>query len=103
MIGLDSSGLSDPCIKVNLHNDSSISTVKTQTNNPAWDTTLVVEELFLYGSLESIVASPPEIILEILDQDKNVSFGFFLNFLQPESCHSYPVTRPSKAPPRLVT
>jgi hypothetical protein len=80
MIGLDSSGLSDPFVRVNLHNESSTSAVKTQTNNPAWNETIYIKELFLYGSLSSIVASPPEIILEILDQDKNVCCSFLHGF-----------------------
>jgi hypothetical protein len=72
MIGLDASGLSDPYVKINLHNESLKSEIKFQTNNPAWDQTLCIKELFLYGSLKSIAESPPEIILEILDHDKNV-------------------------------
>ncbi len=72
MIGLDASGLSDPLVVVKIHNQSARSERITQTNNPAWNKTIYIKDVFLYGSFSSIIASPPEIILEVFDHDKNV-------------------------------
>ena len=73
MIGLDSSGLSDPFVKIKLYNQSITGKVIRQTNNPAWNITLYLKEVFLYGNLENIIQTPPEIIVEIFDEDFFVS------------------------------
>ncbi len=66
----DLTGLSDPYVKISIGNQSVYSEVIQQTNNPKWDLTLVIPEIFIYSAYENIVRSPPEIILEIFDQDQ---------------------------------
>ncbi|CAF0876645.1 unnamed protein product [Brachionus calyciflorus] len=69
LLGLDSTGLSDPYVKLTLGNQSVYSHVITQTNNPKWNTSLLIPEINLYSPYESIAQNPPEIILEIYDKD----------------------------------
>ena len=81
MIGLDSSGLSDPFLKIKFYNQSVTGQLIRQTNNPAWNTTLYLNEVFLYGNLQNIIQTPPEIIVEILDDDFFVRNKlFFIRF-----------------------
>lgn len=69
LLGMDSTGLSDPYVKITLGNQSVYSSVITQTNNPNWNTSLFIPEIYLYSSFDSIRKNPPEIMLEIYDQD----------------------------------
>ncbi len=69
MIGLDSTGLSDPFIRTVLHNQSIDGDVKYQTNNPKWNKTFVIDEVVFYEKFDQIIRSPPEIIVQIFDQD----------------------------------
>ncbi len=65
----DSTGLSDPYVKATVRNQSVYSHVIKQTNNPKWNSTLIIPEIHVYSSYEEIVENPPEIILELFDQD----------------------------------
>jgi Ca2+-dependent lipid-binding protein len=69
MIGLDRTGLSDPYVRITLGNQTYRSCVMTQTNNPRWKETVIIKEINFYEKLESIIENPPEIILEVFDQD----------------------------------
>lgn len=69
LLGLDSTGLSDPYVKITIGNQSVYSDKIDQTNNPKWNKTLVIPEINLFSTYESIVLNPPEIILEIYDKD----------------------------------
>jgi hypothetical protein len=66
----DLTGLSDPYVKITICNQSVYSESIPQTNNPKWDTTLIIPEIFIYTTYEHVVNSPPEIILEAFDQDQ---------------------------------
>lgn len=69
LLGLDSSGLSDPYINIVIGNQSVKSKRKVQTNNPKWGTTFIIPHIYLYGNLEYILNNPPEIIIEVFDED----------------------------------
>jgi hypothetical protein len=69
MLFLDSTGLSDPFVQITIGNRSACTESVKQTNNPKWETTLVIKEIHLYGSFENISLNPPEIIVEIFDED----------------------------------
>lgn len=65
----DSTGLSDPYIKVTMGSQSVYTKVIKQTNNPKWNSMLVIPEINLYSNYDEIIENPPEIILELYDQD----------------------------------
>lgn len=69
LLGLDASGLSDPYINIVIGNQSVKSKRKVQTNNPKWGSTFVIPHIYLYGDLEFILNNPPEIIVEVFDED----------------------------------
>jgi hypothetical protein len=69
MIGLDRTGLSDPYVRITLGNQTYRTRVILQTNNPRWKETVIIKEINFYEKLESIIENPPEIILEVFDQD----------------------------------
>ena len=73
MIGLDSTGLSDPFVKIKFYNQCVIGEAINQTNNPQWNVTLSIKEVFLYGTLRNFTNRPPEIIVEVFDKDQFVS------------------------------
>ena len=52
-----------------MKNQSVFSKVIKQTNNPKWNSTLVISEVNIYSTYEEVVENPPEIILELYDQD----------------------------------
>ena len=76
----DSSGLSDPYLKISIGNQSIVSDVIDQTNNPIWNDTFLISELYLYGGLEFIRQNPPEIILDIYDKDHFIVLNFYWIF-----------------------
>ena len=61
--------MSDPYLNIIIGDQSVIAEKKEQTNNPIWDTTFVISEVYLYGNLQFICDNPPEIILELYDKD----------------------------------
>ena len=69
MLGLDTTGLSDPYIQLTIGNQSVYSKTIMQTNNPIWAVTLRIPHVYCYGKFESIKLNPPEIVLCVLDED----------------------------------
>lgn len=61
--------MSDPYTIVTIANRSIKSKVMAQTNNPLWKSTLIISEIYLYSNYEFIEANPPEIIVDLYDQD----------------------------------
>lgn len=68
----DDSGLSDPFVRVLFAGHTIQTTVKQQTVNPLWDECLILPIVKLYGDPESIKESPPDIIVQIYDEDLDV-------------------------------
>lgn len=69
MLGLDTTGLSDPYIQLTIGNQSVYSKTIMQTNNPIWAVTLRIPHVYCYGNFESIKQNPPEIVFCVLDED----------------------------------
>ncbi|GLG95877.1 C2 domain containing protein [Gryllus bimaculatus] len=70
LIGSDASGLSDPFCRVLLNELSGATRVQDETLSPTWDELLVLEPLELYGSPVHIRDHPPQVVVEIFDQDQ---------------------------------
>lgn len=75
LMGLDSTGLSDPYLCVTLDNRTVGTMTKNETNNPRWEETLTIKDVYLYGTFESIQKNPPELIVEIYDSDYHVNLA----------------------------
>lgn len=73
LIGSDASGLSDPYAQVVAGEWCKTTQVVDETLSPTWDELLVFPELMVCGLGDEIKKEPPNIVIEIFDQDKVVS------------------------------
>ncbi|XP_076302777.1 otoferlin-like, partial [Lasioglossum baleicum] len=67
--GMDASGLLDPLVRVAFHGYTASTRVIKQTLDPFWDQTLVLPPRTVHGTREYIKLNPPEVTLEVFDQD----------------------------------
>ena len=63
----------DPYVRVVFGNISQTTEPLEKTLCPTWDQTLIFENVGVHGSVNSVLENPPNILLEIFDQDKVVS------------------------------
>ncbi|NXN16120.1 DYSF protein, partial [Indicator maculatus] len=61
--------LTDPYAIVSFLHQSQKTVVIKNTLNPTWDQTLIFYEIEIFGDPQSIADSPPDIVVEIYDQD----------------------------------
>ncbi|OAF69738.1 17-beta-HSD 10, partial [Intoshia linei] len=69
MIGMDSTGLSDPYAQVVLTNSNQRTRYIEQTVNPVWNETLIFNDVAIYGPIHGIMHHPPTMIVEFYDYD----------------------------------
>ena len=72
LIGSDDSGLSDPFARVVFGDQSLCTQVIDETLSPTWDEMLIFNEVVVFGAIDEIKSEPPQIIVEIFDQDRVV-------------------------------
>ncbi|NWV60883.1 FR1L6 protein, partial [Malurus elegans] len=69
LIAADSTGLSDPFAKVTFTSRCQTTKIISQTLSPTWNQTLLFDNVVLHGDREEIAQFPPEIVIELYDDD----------------------------------
>ncbi|NWV20897.1 FR1L6 protein, partial [Origma solitaria] len=69
LIAADSTGLSDPFAKVTFTSRCQTTKIISQTLSPTWNQTLLFDKVVLHGDREEIAQFPPEIVIELYDDD----------------------------------
>ncbi|NXR10711.1 FR1L6 protein, partial [Semnornis frantzii] len=69
LIAADSSGLSDPFAKVTFTSHCQTTKIISQTLSPTWNQMLLFNSIVLHGDREEIAQIPPEIVIELYDDD----------------------------------
>ncbi|NXG26995.1 FR1L6 protein, partial [Dromaius novaehollandiae] len=69
LIAADSTGLSDPFAKVTFTSHCQTTKIIPQTLSPTWNQMLLFNNVVLYGDGEEIAQFPPEIVIELYDDD----------------------------------
>ncbi|NXC88944.1 FR1L6 protein, partial [Cercotrichas coryphoeus] len=69
LIAADSTGLSDPFAKVTFTSRCQTTKIIPQTLSPTWNQTLLFNSIVLHGDKEEITQFPPEIVIELYDDD----------------------------------
>lgn len=64
--------ITDPYVHVSfLHMSQTTETVKSSLN-PTWDQTLIFNKVNIYGDPQTVARNPPQVVLEIFDNDQVV-------------------------------
>ena len=74
MYGSDRSGLSDPYAIISLSRFSSHSRVVKAEVCPAWDETVIISNIKIFGDVDSVKECPPPVVLEFFDEDQVVCY-----------------------------
>ncbi|NXX79076.1 FR1L6 protein, partial [Urocolius indicus] len=69
LIAADSTGLSDPFAKVSFTSRCQTTKIISQTLSPTWNQMLLFNSIVLHGDREEIAQFPPEIVIELYDDD----------------------------------
>uniref|UniRef100_A0A672V8D0 Dysferlin n=1 Tax=Strigops habroptila TaxID=2489341 RepID=A0A672V8D0_STRHB len=69
LIAMDKDSFSDPYAIVSFLHQSQKTVVMKNTLNPTWDQTLIFYEIEIFGDPQNVVESPPNIVVELYDQD----------------------------------
>uniref|UniRef100_A0A8C5MXF2 C2 domain-containing protein n=1 Tax=Leptobrachium leishanense TaxID=445787 RepID=A0A8C5MXF2_9ANUR len=69
LIAADTTGLSDPFAKVTFVSHCQTTKIINQTLSPTWNQMLLYNNITLYGELKEIAEDPPNIVIELYDED----------------------------------
>ncbi|XP_053306934.1 myoferlin isoform X2 [Spea bombifrons] len=70
LIALDKDSFSDPYAHVSFLHRSKTTEIIHSTLNPTWDQTLIFNEIEIYGDPQTIAQNPPNVVIEIFDNDQ---------------------------------
>uniref|UniRef100_UPI00398E57F5 myoferlin-like n=1 Tax=Pristiophorus japonicus TaxID=55135 RepID=UPI00398E57F5 len=70
IVAMDKDSFSDPYAHVSFLHQSKTTEVVKSTLNPTWDQTLIFNDIDIYGSPENIIKNPPNVMIEIFDEDQ---------------------------------
>ncbi|XP_056156157.1 dysferlin [Lampris incognitus] len=69
LLAMDKDSFSDPYAIVSFLHQSQKTVTVRNTLNPTWDQTLIFYEVEIFGDPEQTMANPPNIVVELYDQD----------------------------------
>ncbi|XP_035461103.2 dysferlin isoform X4 [Scophthalmus maximus] len=69
LLALDKDSFSDPYAVVSFLHQSQRTVTVRNTLNPTWDQTLIIYELEIFGDPEATMANPPNVVVELYDED----------------------------------
>ncbi|XP_056299171.1 dysferlin isoform X6 [Pseudoliparis swirei] len=69
LLAMDKDSFSDPYAIVSFLHQSQKTVTVRNTLNPTWDQTLIFYEVEIFGDLEATIAAPPNVVVELYDQD----------------------------------
>uniref|UniRef100_G3Q4S2 Dysferlin, limb girdle muscular dystrophy 2B (autosomal recessive) n=1 Tax=Gasterosteus aculeatus aculeatus TaxID=481459 RepID=G3Q4S2_GASAC len=69
LLAMDKDSFSDPYAIVSFLHQSQKTVTVRNTLNPTWDQTLIFYEVEIFGDLEATMAAPPNVVVELYDQD----------------------------------
>ncbi|XP_015245923.1 PREDICTED: dysferlin isoform X3 [Cyprinodon variegatus] len=69
LLAMDKDSFSDPYAIVSFLHQSQRTVTVRNTLNPTWDQTLIFYEVEIFGDPEATIANPPEIVVELYDED----------------------------------
>uniref|UniRef100_A0A3B4U8H5 Dysferlin, limb girdle muscular dystrophy 2B (autosomal recessive) n=1 Tax=Seriola dumerili TaxID=41447 RepID=A0A3B4U8H5_SERDU len=69
LVAMDKDSFSDPYAIVSFLHQSQRTVTVRNSLNPCWDQTLIFYELEIFGDAEAAMANPPNVVVELYDQD----------------------------------
>lgn len=85
MFASDKTGLSDPYSIMSFGRYSTKSRVVKESLCPTWDQTMVISQIRVFGDTQSILDSPPPVVLEFYDKDQVVRTVLYM-YMQCHEC-----------------
>uniref|UniRef100_A0A8C9X1G3 Dysferlin, limb girdle muscular dystrophy 2B (autosomal recessive) n=1 Tax=Sander lucioperca TaxID=283035 RepID=A0A8C9X1G3_SANLU len=73
LLAMDKDSFSDPYAIVSFLHQSQKTVTVRNTLNPTWDQTLIFYEVEIFGDPDATMATPPNVVVELYDQDTYVS------------------------------
>ncbi|XP_007894818.2 myoferlin isoform X2 [Callorhinchus milii] len=70
VVAMDKDSFSDPYAHVSFLHQSKSTEVLKSTLNPTWDQSLIFNDIDIYGDPQDLVRNPPNVIIEIFDEDQ---------------------------------
>ncbi|CAK6436265.1 unnamed protein product [Pipistrellus nathusii] len=70
LMALDKDSFSDPYAHVSFLHRSKTTEIIHCTLNPTWDQTIIFDEIEICGEPQTVLQSPPKVVIELFDSDK---------------------------------
>lgn len=70
LTAMDKDSFSDPYAHVSFLHRSKTTEIMHSTLNPTWDQTLIFNEVEIYGDPQAVAHNPPNVVIEIFDNDQ---------------------------------